>query len=351
MNIFLCHIKPLKINTMANCNKLFLDYNKVITPSNEEMQKMKTSREALEKKITAKLKEKLDMTVSYYTQGSGAKDMKTIIIKEDGTYDADRGVFLPKKPDVTAETIQKYIYDAVKDHTFDGAEHRKKCVRVFYKSAYNIDFPAYYEVNGEDYAYMAVKGDGWIKDDPWHMIKWLESHKDSNGQLIRIIKYLKVWASKCNFKTPSGIALAVWAANNFSEKKDRDDESLYETLKNIKVEISWSVSCDSPVEPFDDFTSKLSQDQKDKFKKELNKFVDDAKDALDEKNQLESSKIWRKHLGDRFPLGVDEDIDAKERALMFSATQVLTNSALLDDKGRINTTSGVNHKPHRNYGG
>lgn len=335
---------------MSNCNKLFLDFNKVITPSNEEMQKMKKSREACGKKITVKLNEKLNMTPSYYTQGSGAKDMKTIIIKEDGTYDADRGVFLPEKPSVSAETVQKYIYDAVKDQTDDGAEHRKKCIRVFYKSAYNIDFPVYYEMKNEDYAYMAVKGDSWIKDDPWHMVNWLAKHKDSNGQLVRIIKYLKAWASKCNFKMPSGIAMAVWTANNFSEKLDRDDESLYETLKNIQSELYWGVTCVSPVEPFDDLTSKLSQDQKEKFKKELDKFVDDAKEALDEKNQLKSSKIWRKYLGDRFPLGVDEDVDAKERALMFSATQILSNAARLDEKGRINDTNGISHKPHRNYG-
>ncbi|MBG6188183.1 CBASS cGAMP synthase [Flavobacterium sp. CAN_S2] len=338
------------MKAMANCSKLFLDFNKVITPSTTEMQKMKSSREALEKKITAKLKDKLNQNVSYYTQGSGAKDMKTIIIKEDGTYDADRGVFLPEKPNVTGETVQKYIYDAVKDHTADGAENRKKCIRVFYKAAYNIDFPAYYEVKGEDYAYMAVKGDGWIKDDPWHMIKWLVSHKDSNGQLVRVIKYLKVWASKCNFKMPSGIAFAVWAANNFSEKLDRDDESLYETLKNIQSKLFWGVVCNSPVEPFDDLVSKLNQDQKNKFKKELDKFVDDAKEALDENNQLKSSKIWRKFLGERFPLGIDEDVDAKEKALLFSANRILSNSAYLDEAGKINTTNGVPHKPHRNYG-
>ena len=335
---------------MANCNKLFQDFNKVITPSNEEMQKMKNSRQALEKKITAKLYEKLGVKPSYFTQGSGARDMKTIIIKEDDTYDADRGVYLPEKPSVNAETVQKYIYDAVKDHTKDGAEHRKKCIRVFFKSAYNIDFPAYYEVEDEDYAYMAVKGSGWIKDDPWHMIGWLAKHKDSNGQLVRIIKYLKAWSSKCNFKMPSGIAMAVWACKNYSEKKDRDDESLYETLRSIKAELFWSVSCDSPVEPYDDLTSKLTQDQKDKFKKELDKFVDDAKEALDEENELKSSKIWRKYLGNRFPLGVDEEAEAKERVLMSSATNVLNGSALLDSFGRINETEGVKHQSHRNYG-
>jgi hypothetical protein len=336
---------------MANCNKLFYDFNKIITPSSEEMKKMKKSREALQKKISEKLKDKLDVEVTYYTQGSSAKNMKTIIIKEDGTYDADRGVYLPEKPNVTAETVQRYVYEAVKDHTADGAEHRRKCIRVFYKCAYNIDFPVYYEVKDQEYAYLAVKGNGWVKDSPWETIEWLEKYKDENGQLIRIIKYLKAWASKLTIKTPSGIAFAVWACENFSEQIDHDDESLYRTLKAIRSAIGSSMACYAPVEPFDNYTEKLSPEQKDKFKKELDKFVDAAKDALDEKNQLESSKIWREYLGDRFPIGIDEDIDAKERALMFSATQILAGSAYLDQKGSINSSSGVTHKPHRNYGG
>src|SRR5688572_5533283 len=137
---------------MANCNKLFLDFNRELTPTKEQMQTMKDSRKALEGKITDKLQEKLSMTPDYYTQGSGAPKMKTIIIKSDGTYDADRGVYLSEKPDVSAETVQKYILEAVEDHTDGGAQHIKKCIRVLYKSAYNIDFPVYYEVVGESYS-------------------------------------------------------------------------------------------------------------------------------------------------------------------------------------------------------
>lgn len=336
---------------MANCNKLFTDFCKEITPSQEEMQKMKTSRQALEKKITEKLKDKLDMTPSYYTQGSGAHDMKTIIIKEDGTYDADRGVYLPKKPDVTAQTVQSYVYDAVKDHTDGGAEHRKKCIRVFYKSAYNIDFPVYYQVDGESYSYLAIKGNGWIKDDPEQMIKWFKDYKDINGQLIRIIKYLKAWASKCSFKMPSGIALAVWAAKSFVAEKDRDDKCLLAVLKGIRSACWWSVTCISPVEPFDDLTEKLSNDQKDKFKAALENFIADAEQAITEENQLRASKYWRKYLGTRFPEGLDENVDKRLDALLASASTVLSRNARLDNLGAINENSGVPHQNHRNYGG
>jgi hypothetical protein len=335
---------------MANCNKLFVDFSKVITPSLEEMQKMKTSRKALEKKIVDKIKDKLGVTPLFYTQGSGAKRMKTIIIKEDGTYDADRGIYLPAKPDVSAKTVQTYVYDAVKDHTDGGAEHRKKCIRVYYKGAYNIDFPVYYQVDGETYSYLAIKTDGWIKDDPEQMIIWLENYKDDAGQFVRVIKYLKAWASKCPFKTPSGIALAVWAAHNFSAEKDRDDKCLLKVLKAIKASFWWTISCPSPVEPFDDLISKLDDDQKEKFKSALGDFIADAEKAVEETNQLKASKYWRKHLGNRFPEGLDEDVDKRMNSLLSTAATVLSSSAKLSNTGAINSISGVQHQIHRNYG-
>lgn len=336
---------------MSNCNKLFRDFCGVITPSFDQMQQMKKSRKALERKIATKLMDKLGLTVSFYTQGSGAKHMRTIIIKENGTYDADRGIYLPEKPSVGAETIQRYVYDAVNDHTADGAEHRRKCIRVFYKCAYNIDFPVYYQLKDESYAHLAIKGNGWIKDDPYHMITWFDERKDENGQLIRVVKYLKAWASKCNCKMPSGIALAVWAAKNFLAASDRDDQCLLKLLKAIQTAVYFSVTCYSPVEPFDDLTAKLSIDQKDRFKTELDNFCAEAQKAIDEPNQLKASKIWRKYLGYRFPEGVDEDTESRANALLASASMILNQSAQLNRTGNIGITGGVPHQTHRNYGG
>lgn len=335
---------------MSNCNKLFKDYSKAITPTFEQMQKMKSSRQALERKIIDKFSRELGVLVNFFTQGSGAKNMRTIIVKENGTYDADRGVYLPEKPGVSAETIQRYLLEAVSDHTADGAEHRKKCIRVYYKYAYNIDFPIYYEVKGEEFSYMAVKGNGWVKDDPWHMITWLEEKKDKDGQLIRMIKYLKGWASKCTGKMPSGIALAVWAAHNFSPDEDRDDRCLATLLAAIDNAVSLSVSCLSPVEPFDDFCSKLSGSQKEDFKNKLTAFSTDARKAISEPNQLDASKLWQKHLGNRFPLGENADVDKKADALFSKAKTILSSTAKLGSTGVINTESGVDHKSHRNYG-
>jgi hypothetical protein len=279
--------------------------------------------------------------------------MKTIIIKSDETFDADRGVYLLSKPDVSAETVQKYVYDAVKDHTDEGAQHRKKCIRVIFKSAYNIDFPVYYEVPNESYSYLAIKANGWVKDDPSKMIDWFIGLKDEDGQLLRIVKYLKAWASKTSlkFKMPSGIALTVWAARNFEPVENRDDKCLLKVLQAIQRQILFSITCSSPVEPFDNLTAKLNDDQKNKFKTELNNFWLDASTAIDLNNQLEASKLWRKYFGDRFEEGVDEDLDKRANALIGSASAVLGQNAMLDRKGQINQEAGIHHKNHRNYGG
>jgi hypothetical protein len=293
----------------------------------------------------------LQMTVSYLIQGSNAPDMRTIIVKEDGTYDVDRGVYLPEQPDISATTVQEYVLDAIKEHTNDGAEHRSKCIRVLYQAAYNIDFPVYYEVPEESYCYIAVKNNGWVKDDPSKMIEWFGGFKDEDGQLVRMVKYLKGWASKCSGKMPGGIAFTIWAAKHFKAFEDRDDKCLLAILNAIKNEIAFVVACAAPVKPYDDVTAKLSDDQKDAFREKLDALITDAKKAIDSKNQLAASKLWRKHLGDRFALGADEDVDLKEAQLQASAAIVLSGGAKLSSSGKINTDSGVSHKAHRNYGG
>lgn len=337
---------------MANCTKLFKDFNKIISPTAIQFGNMRTSRIKLEEKITAKFIDQGLKAPTYYTQGSSAKDMNTIIIKADKTYDVDRGVYLPEKPEVGAETIQKYIYEAVKDHTNGGTNHKQKCIRVLFKADYDIDFVAYYEVEGESFSYLANKSAGWIKDDPSKMITWFVEKKDANGQLVRIVKYIKAWASEHNntFKMPSGIALTVWAASNFKAKEEKDDESLLLTLQGIKSSIGSNVYCTSPVVPYDNLVAKRDDEQKRKFLKSLELLCEDAQNAVNLTNQLEASRLWRKHLGVRFPLGSDEDIDKKEKALMASVSSIFSNNAKLSSLGVINESFGVSHKNHRNFG-
>jgi hypothetical protein len=82
----------------------------------------------------------------------------------------------------------------------------------------------------------------------------------------------------------------------------------------------------------------------------LNDFITDAELAVEQENQLKASKYWRKYLGTRFPEGLDENVDKRLDALLASAATVLSGRAKLDSLGALNTTTGVQHQGHRNYG-
>lgn len=335
---------------MANCNKLFLDFNTNISLVKKQVDALITSRTSIETSILKYFKDNTNLSVpKFWIQGSYI--MKTQVIKKDGSYDVDLGIYFLEKPNVEAITVQGYVKSALKDQTSTTPEHRQKCIRVIYAADYNIDLPVYYKLEEDNHPFLAVKDNGWVESDPLDLKTWFEGKKDKKGQLCRLVKYLKVWVDNLVFKAPSGIALSVWAAENFIEN-ERDDVALLDLLKSIKQEIGKDCSCFNPTSPFDDLISKLNDTQKDKFIEALNIFINDAEYAIDSNNQLEASKKWRIHLGkDRFPLGKDEDVDAKQALLNASKGIVLGGNAKLNKEGIIQTEEGIPHKPHRNYGG
>lgn len=335
---------------MANCNKLFLDFNSNVSLSKKQKEALLKSRIAVQDKIIKYFKENTKLSVpKFWIQGSYI--MKTLVIKKDKTYDVDLGVYFLEKPDLEAKTVQNHVKEALKDHTSKTPEHRQRCVRVIYTGDYNIDLPVYYKLDEDDHPFLAVKADGWEESDPLDLKKWFEGKKDKKGQLCRMVKYLKVWADRLSFKAPSGIALSVWAGEEYKEN-EREDEALLDLLKAILEEIEESFLCMNPESPFDDLTSKLDDAQKEKFIEALKVFIQDAENAIDSKNQLEASKLWRKHFGkDNFPEGKDEDVDAKLNALHTIKGIVIDKTAKLNREGKIQTEAGIDHKPHKNYGG
>lgn len=334
---------------MANCNKLFLDFEKTVSLTKAQIEKMTKSRKALETTIKDHFKNKEGVTQPFfYIQGSYI--MKTMILKKDGTYDVDLGVYFKEKPTVTAKTVQTHVLDAVKNQTTGGAQHLQKCIRVIYVGDYNVDLPVYYMTKDDDHPNLATKNDGWQLSDPKELRQWFNDQKDDKGQLVRIVKYLKVWADLRGFKMPSGIALSVWAARYFM-KDDRDDKALRDTLKGIQISMNSNCDCYNPATPFDNLTDKLDDGQKKKFKEALKSFIDDADAAIASDNQLDASKKWRKHLGDKFPLGADEDVDAKQKELSATRAAILAGTAKTGRDGQIQTETGVSHKDHKFYGG
>jgi hypothetical protein len=292
---------------MANCNDLFKKFQDEISIPGKKKERMMTSKKGLRDRIRKDFKEKHPgYNPKFYVQGSDK--MKTAIRTKDDICDLDDGVYFMREPDVTATTLQQWVKDAVNGYTDTEPEHRKKCIRNIFTSDYEIDMPVYYKVDGKEYQ-LAVKDNGFEDSDPKAMVDWFNARKDKNGMLVNNVKDLKAWCDHRRNKMPSGIAMTILAANAKAKivYNEREDITLRDTLKEIKKALDSKFECVVPVTPKDDLFANYTSERKNNFLTALNEFIEDADKALKESNQLKASKLWKKHLGERFPEGEDKD--------------------------------------------
>ncbi|MBO9732602.1 MAG: hypothetical protein J7623_28425 [Chitinophaga sp.] len=299
---------------MADCHGLFQSFHEEISIGKAKKDKMMNSKNGLRSRIRKYFKENHpEYEPKFYIQGS--YKMKSGIRTKDDICDLDDGVYFFREPDVAATTLQGWVWDAVNGYTDATPEHRKKCIRNIFSHDYEIDNPVYYKVDGKEYQ-LAVKGNGWEDSDPKAMVDWINKKKDKEGRLIRNIKYLKGWCDNKRNKMPSGLAMSILAANAKDKivLNDRDDITLKDILNEIKKALNTKFECIVPAVPNDDLFADYDKTRKENFRTALNEFLEDAEKAIKEDNQFKASKLWRKHLGDRFPEGEDKKEDSKLRS-------------------------------------
>lgn len=292
---------------MANCHHLFGEFNTEISLTSNKKTKMTNSKDGLRERIRKYFKEHHSEYVpKFYIQGS--YKMKTGIRTKDDICDLDDGVYFFRSPDVTATTLQNWIWDAVNGYTSTTPEHRKKCIRNIFSGDYEIDIPVYYKISGKEYQ-LAVKNNGWEDSDPKALIDWFNANKDTNGKMIKAIKELKAWCDYKRNKMPSGLAITILAMNAKDKivLNDRDDIVLTDILREIKKALAQKFECIVPVTPKDDLFADYDTTRKNNFLSNLDNFLADAEAALKEPNQLKASRLWQKHLGTRFPDGEDKN--------------------------------------------
>ncbi len=292
---------------MANCHHLFGEFNTEISLTSNKKTKMTTSKDGLRERIRKYFKEHHSEYVpKFYIQGS--YKMKTGIRTKDDICDLDDGVYFFRTPDVTATTLQNWIWDAVNGYTSTTPEHRKKCIRNIFSGDYEIDIPVYYKINGKEYQ-LAVKNNGWEDSDPKALIDWFNNNKDANGKMIKAIKELKAWCDHKRNKMPSGLAMTILAMNAKAkiDLNDRDDILITDVLREIKKTLAEKFECIVPVTPKDDLFADYDSTRKNNFLTNLDSYLTDAEAALKEPNQLKASRLWQKHLGARFPDGEDKN--------------------------------------------
>ena len=298
---------------MANCHELFSTFNDELKILSSKKEKMITSKDNLRKVIRDHFSNNHpNYTPTFYIQGS--YKLGTSIRNKEDHCDLDDGVYFKSNPDnVTGTTLQNWVYDAVTGVTAATPTHKSKCIRVDYQAGYHIDLPVMvFDNSTDDHPMLAVKNEDFKTDDPKEFVDYYKKHK--TDQMTRIVKYLKSWCDHKRESMPSGLSMTVLALEHY-QSNERDDIALKFILIEIEKALQKEFKCKMPTTPEDDLFAGYSETKRNNFMNNLSNFVSDAKAAIDEKNQLKASKLWRKHLGDRFPLGEDKDESTSENAL------------------------------------
>lgn len=336
---------------MANCSKLFLTFNNELNVTSTKKKKLTKSKDGLRTRIRDYFKKNHpDYKPTFYIQGS--KKMGTMIRTKDDECDLDDGVYFQREKGETGTTLQKWVKKAVDGASNTPPKHLEKCIRVTYKGDYHIDLPVYYQPIKDGTPQVAVKNSDCENSDPKEFTEWFRDTKDEGGQLIRIIRYLKSWCDHKRNKMPSGLAMTVLAEADI-EYNDRDDTCLRDILKAIEKTLKKKFICKMPTTPKDDLFEAYDETRRNNFFENLSDFISDAEKAIEESNELKASRLWKKHLGDRFPDGEDKDEkeESKESMLRRTAATVLNGNAHTSRSGEIKENNGVKNKPHKNYGG
>lgn len=198
----------------------------------------------------------------------------------------------------TTQIVSNWIFEAVKGHTKKKPENKKNCVRVVYADGYHIDLPVYCESNG--IVYLARLGDDqWIPSDAKTFNNWFYERLEKTEQLRSCIKYLKAWKDfkGCDLK---GIHITVLAGLNHVAIKDRDDDSLTQTIQKIIAYVKTNHAIYNPVDNSENLISGWNLSQIDKTVKVLEKLAEDATIAIGEKDKEIAARVWGKLFGDRF---------------------------------------------------
>lgn len=299
-----------------DAHKLFSDFDSMIRLNDPKIRKLGINRNALRNKIRDHFKEKDWGVPKFHSQGSFPLDTNLNPIKKttnDGDvkeeYDLDDGVYFicPKSERKEPATYHDRIMKAVAGHA-ESEIDKTTCVRVVYADGHHIDLPSYWLEKDGDTPQLTHKSKGYTESDPKAFEDWVDekiSNANGNGQLRRVIRYLKAWKDfredkNNSLKLPSGFILTILACNHFS-KNDRDDLSLKVTTEAIKRALDASFTCYRPTVPTDE--ELLADYSKDTVIDELTCFVNNAQKAIDSDCEKEASEFWRKSFGDRFPLG------------------------------------------------
>jgi hypothetical protein len=183
---------------------------------------------------------------------------------------------------MSALDARKMVRDAVDDGSFKTApEVLKNCIRVYYDAGYHVDIPVYRRVVtkdswGNEQVYFELASADWKRSDARDVTDWFDKENQTqspdteNGrQLRRMTRDIKKFVeSRSSWEgMTSGFMITKLATELYRKNANREDESLYDTMKAVRDRLELSLVVSHPVTP-DDTITNGTDDPKARFLKE-----------------------------------------------------------------------------------
>lgn len=337
---------------MFDCAKdILAHHDEMVTLPQSERTAMRDRRNANRDRVKKDLKEKEKPSpLEFKSQGSYA--MKTMVQYPLKDYDIDDGVYFAKEAlvgargaEMTALQARQMVRDAVDDGGFKTPpEVHTNCVRVIYGGGYHVDLPVYRRVTtknilGEETYHHELAGSDWKRSDARDVTDWFEkentaqSPDDTNGrQLRRNVRQIKKFSrsrDSWSGQILSGFGITKLVTESFRANADREDTSLYDTMKAIRDRLNWNLVVAHPVTPGATIT-KGTDDAAARFLRDrLTEALDNLAPLFaSECTQEKALKCWDKVFNttffiDRLPL-------EKKSEASISGPAILTSGLIAD---------------------
>ena len=300
-----------------DCSKEMMAFlEKKVRLSKEDKNDLKDYRKKNLTRLTNGLKKNSEPAYhKAINQGSYA--MHTINQHPDKDYDIDVGIIFKREDlkgsngaDKTALDARKMVCEAMKDDKFNKQPKvLKNCVRVYYEEGHHVDMPVYRIYENEDKEIIQeLASNEWEESDPESITTWYndavieQSPDTTNGrQMRRITRLNKKWAkSRDSWNMPSGFMISILVDEKYFDELDRDDESLYKTIKAIRDRLKYDKTLNNPITR--DSISNGKEHLLTNMYNELDKVLADTLYILeeDECTYEQAMKAWSKFFKDDF---------------------------------------------------
>lgn len=250
--------------------KLLKFYDDHVRLGTELRKKLAEHRDACLSRLQdglAKLAEEGKKAGKYERQvGQGSYVMHTLNQQRDDDYDLDVGVIFKKEslPE-TALDARKRVLEALEragGNFSKPPEARLNAVTVYYAEGHHIDIAVYRE-NSSGIEHASAD---WTKREPEEVTAWFlkqvkdrepEGSKREDGQLRRLVRYLKAFArSRSSWSLPGGMIMTTLVCEVAVVDAERDDQALYNTFVALRDRLKQSTEVVSPVDPASKLTAK-----------------------------------------------------------------------------------------------